>query len=155
MNVRSRCRLLFCLIYLFTVLAHADAGEILIDVYTSAPSFHVVLNANPSTGYQWTVLKYDQNLFYYNGGQYKASKTGAIGGGGQVTFTFLLNSDQDYPASTIILFKYARPWDPHSAVMQKVRVNFLKAHYSNHEDDEGWTPFYDPLHESASFFSQW
>ncbi len=69
-------------------------------------AFTITLKANPTTGFQWTVIAYDNNIFELINQQYIAAKGGAIGSGGNVLFKFKLNKHPSYPSSSIIKFKY-------------------------------------------------
>lgn len=95
-----------------------------INVDSKQSNFTVTLKANPTTGYQWSVVKYDKKLLTLSGSQYQKPNTKLIGAGGQMVFTFTLNKGKSYPASTDMVFKYARSWEPDSATVQNVTIQF-------------------------------
>ncbi|KTD11340.1 protease inhibitor I42 family protein [Legionella jamestowniensis] len=101
---------------------HADTMSL--NVNPSQNQFVVTLPANPTTGYQWTVEKYDKSFLKLLSSNYTASKTKLIGAGGQMQFTFQLIKGKTYPQSTSMQFKYARPWEPETGTMKQVTVNF-------------------------------
>ena len=110
---------------LFSISMIANAGDdISLNVSTSETTFIVTLAANPTTGYQWTVVKYDKKLLTLVSSIYQRAKTNLIGAGGQMLFTFSLKKGKKYPASTSMLFKYARSWEANSSKLQEVTVNF-------------------------------
>ena len=91
-------------------------------INTKQEDFTVTLQANPTTGFQWTVIAYDKNIFDLINQQYIASKVGVIGAGGNTLFTFKLKKQSTYPSSSIIKFKYARSWEPESAIFKEVKI---------------------------------
>ena len=105
----------------------ANAGDILsMNVNDSEKNFTVKLAANPTTGYQWTVVKFDKTFLTLSKSQYKRPQTNLIGAGGEMFFTFTLNEGKNYPEKTNMVFKYSRSWEPASATMKNVTVNFVK-----------------------------
>ncbi|KTC79271.1 protease inhibitor I42 family protein [Legionella cherrii] len=89
-------------------------------------NFVVTLPANPTTGFQWKVVSFDKNLLILSNSTYEKPKTNLIGAGGQMHFTFELQKGKSYPASTMIVLKYARSWEPDTATVKKIKVNFVK-----------------------------
>lgn len=89
-------------------------------------TFQVSLDANPTTGFSWSVTQYDKKLLTLTGQQYQQPKTQLIGAGGQTVFTFSLNKGKKYPKSTQMDFTYARPWAHDSAMQRKVTIDFKK-----------------------------
>ncbi|WED44044.1 protease inhibitor I42 family protein [Legionella cardiaca] len=111
------------LLVAFAALTHA-ADTMSVNVDTSQTQFVVTLPANPTTGYQWTVENYDKALLKLLSSKYVAPQTKLIGAGGKTLFTFQLLEGKTYPKSTILLFKYARPWEPDTGTTKQVTVNF-------------------------------
>lgn len=112
-----------CLLFGFSLIANAGTNlELNVDATES--SFVVSLAANPTTGYTWSVLEFDKNLLTLTSSQYQKAKNKLIGAGGQMLFTFSLNKGKTYPQRTNMTFKYARSWEPNSATLQKITVNF-------------------------------
>lgn len=101
------------------------ANSVTMNVSAKTPTFIVTLPSNPTTGYQWTVTKYDQKLFNLAKRQYIAPQTKLIGAGGNMNFTFALKKGMSYPKSTKMAFTYGRSWDPKSGTLKKVTVNFV------------------------------
>ncbi len=101
--------------------------KLTLDVNVSSPNFEVTLPANPTTGFQWSVVHYNKKLLTLSNSYYEQPKTKLIGASGQMHFIFTLQKGKNYPASTDILFKYARSWEPSSATTRNIKVNFVKA----------------------------
>lgn len=114
-----------CLLLGSSMMVYANEN-LTLDVLTNSSSFEVMLPANPTTGFQWSVVRFDKNLLILSKSSYERPKTNLIGAGGQMHFIFTLQKKQGYPASTEIVFKYARSWEPASATVKNVTVNFVK-----------------------------
>lgn len=111
----------------FSIIANAGTGDDLtINVNSSQSSFVVQLAANPTTGYQWKVVKFDKGLLSLISSHYQKPQTNLMGAGGQMLFTFTLNKGKSYPTKTNMVFKYARSWEPDSSTLKNVTVNFVK-----------------------------
>lgn len=88
-------------------------------------SFRITLPANPTTGFQWTVKQYDKKLLKIQDSYYAASATKRMGAGGDMTFIFSRLSTKSFPNSTIILFRYARSWEPASSgTLKRIKLYF-------------------------------
>lgn len=109
----------------FSIIANAGDG-LTMNVNSSDTSFVVKLDSNPTTGYQWKVVHFDKNLLTLTSSEYQMPKTQLIGAGGQMFFAFTLNKGKKYPASTKMVFKYQRSWEPNSGMVKNVTVNFVK-----------------------------
>lgn len=121
-------RLLGCVLMSCAVLAQAQAtanSDELMNVNSNNPDFTISVPANPTTGFQWTVIDYDKALLNLTHSQYVKPNSKLIGAGGVMKFTFDRNSGVAYPASTEITLKYARPWQANSATIKHVRINFM------------------------------
>ena len=117
--------ILSCALFLLSMNIFAG-DELSLDVKRSKASFVVTLAANPTTGYQWTVENFDRDLFTLSNTLYQRPQTNLIGAGGQMLYTFSLNKGKSYPAQTDMVFKYARAWEPESAMKKTVVVHFVK-----------------------------
>ncbi|MDX1837102.1 protease inhibitor I42 family protein [Legionella taurinensis] len=105
--------------------AHAANNTAMtLNVAAGEEQFKVTLQANPTTGYQWTVQNYDQTLFKLMSSQYVAPQTKLIGAGGQMVFTFAVNEGVALPESSTMTFRYARPWEPKEGTTQQVIIQF-------------------------------
>ena len=111
-------------LFFYSLFAHAD-NLTTMTVDSSNPKFVVTLPANPTTGYQWTVTNYDKKILMMTGSKFLAPRTRLMGAGGQMTFTFARVKGKSYPKSTQLSFTYARSWEPKSATLKKVTVNFI------------------------------
>nr|WP_226905636.1 protease inhibitor I42 family protein [Legionella antarctica] len=110
-----------------SIIVNAGVGDdVTLDVDASQSSFVVQLAANPTTGFQWKVVKFDKKLFSLLSSHYKKPQTNLIGAGGEMFFTFTLNKGKSYPAKTNIVFKYARSWEADNSTVKNVTVNFVK-----------------------------
>lgn len=104
-------------------LVHAS-GAMTVHVSRADSSFVIKLPANPTTGYRWAVTRFDKTLLDLTAQQYVAPKTRMMGAGGNALFTFQVRPGETYPKSTTMLFSYARSWEPSSAAVTKVTVQF-------------------------------
>ncbi len=116
-------KLLGCILLCLSVSANAG-DDISINVNKDQANFVVTLPANPTTGYQWSVVSFDKDLLTLQGSKYQSPQTKLIGAGGQMVFTFALNKGKTYPDKTNMQFNYARSWEPNSGSKQNVIVNF-------------------------------
>lgn len=91
-------------------------------INTKQPSFTITLPSNPTTGFLWTVVDYDKNLFLLTDQQYITSNSGLIGAGGHVLFTFKLKKQAAYPSYAIIKLKNSRSWEPQSAMQKQIKI---------------------------------
>ena len=110
------------LIGLLCSLRVIAADPITMTVVKGSSQFVVTLPANPTTGFQWTVVNYDKSKLQLTGLQYVAPKTTRIGAGGHAQFSFKLLKSVVYPSTMIIQFKYARAWEKKAGIVQSVTV---------------------------------
>jgi inhibitor of cysteine peptidase len=96
-----------------------------LNVSIKKPGFVVSLPANPTTGYQWSIVEFDKNLLTLSASHFETNKTDRIGAGGDMIFTFLLLPNKNYPKHTEIKFKYARSWEQNTGMTKSVTVNFV------------------------------
>lgn len=102
------------------------ADALTLHVKSTSPQFTVTLPANPTTGYQWNVAKYDKQHFRLISSRYIAPRTRLIGAGGQMIFTFAPAKGKAYPPTTQMTFNYARPWESTGGTLKQVNINFKK-----------------------------
>jgi inhibitor of cysteine peptidase len=76
---------------------------------TIGKTFTIALDANATSGYNWSQTTKDTNVVEYVDIAYvaTASSTQVVGGSGTVTFTFKAIGK----GTTTISFAYARPWE--------------------------------------------
>lgn len=117
--------LLSFLLLICSLIAHGMDNSSL-DVDASTNCFVVRLDANPTTGYQWSVLQYDKERFTLSRADYQKPQTNLIGAGGVMQFRFCLNQGKTYPKKTQMLFQYARSWDPKSATLKSLMLHFIR-----------------------------
>ncbi len=103
--------------------AFSSSEEKLFDALTCA-RFEVTLPANPTTGFQWTLQKYDRERFSFEKDIYTPSKPEMPGASGKHTFYFKQKDNTSCPKSTKIQFKHARSWEADSAACVGVIVRF-------------------------------
>lgn len=109
-----------------SALAHAN-DPMSVNVDKKQSSFVINLPANPTTGYQWSLVQFDRELLSLTSSLYQKPDTKLIGAGGNMLYTFSLNKGKAYPKTSEIIFKYARPWEKaQMASWQKVIVHFVK-----------------------------
>lgn len=97
-----------------------------ISVAPGETSFTVSLPSNPTTGYDWTVTRYDAQLLKLVTTKYTPEKTNMVGSGGTMVFNFERVSGVAIPQTTAMEFRYARSWEKDSGTLQKVVIIFLK-----------------------------
>lgn len=113
-----------CLLLGISFMANAEE-DFSMDVANNVTSFEVTLAANPTTGFQWTLVEYDKNLLTLTDSEFERPETKLIGAAGEMVFVFTLNKGKTYPKMTKILFKYARAWEKDTGKEQTVIVNFV------------------------------
>lgn len=102
---------------LVATLCCADEGTELKKLYMSNNQFVISLPANPTTGYMWSIVYYDQSRFNLIRSEYMTpTKTKRIGAGGKMIYEFQVRNEGVFPFSSKIKFRYARPWDKSSGV---------------------------------------
>jgi inhibitor of cysteine peptidase len=111
--------------------AASDDLSMTVNTHTSKKQFVVSLAANPTTGYQWTLVQFDKNILTLSSSYYQKTQTYRIGSGGQMLFTFALRRGKNYPAKTDIVFKYARPWEQKEGGLKKVKIRFVSVNGPN------------------------
>lgn len=122
--------LLFSVLTLY--LANAYAGKSMgVTASCSEGAFVITLPANPTTGYQWAVPQFDSTKFKLKSQRYVAPKTRLMGAGGVTLFNFQVLNAKSCPKSTLMVFTYARSWDPKSATHTTVNVKFIASKKSS------------------------
>jgi len=116
-------RLIGILLFSFMVAVNA-ANPIIIIVPANQKQFSINLNSNPTTGYQWKLIKFDKTFLKLTASRYISAKSKLMGVEGQMQFDFKLSKGKTYPAMTTMIFKYQRPWEPQEGTLQTVNINF-------------------------------
>ncbi|VEG89845.1 protease inhibitor I42 family protein [Legionella spiritensis] len=96
------------------------------DVHPGQKKLTITLPSNPTTGYSWTVKKYDKSLFKLLSSRYLAPKTQLIGAGGNMLFVFKIIKATPQPETSVMEFLYARPWEPDKGTLKTVTIRFQK-----------------------------
>ena len=89
-------------------------------------TFAVALPANPTTGYQWTVVAYDKTKLVLLGQKYQSKRLKLIGGGGEMFFYFKCRALNHMPRHMTLQFVYKRPWEKQAVKPTAVEVVFEK-----------------------------
>lgn len=118
--------LYFTLFMVFSNMVYA-AQPITMTVDPQQKHFKVILPANPSTGYQWSLVSYDKASFNLLKSNYEAPNTQLIGAGGSMVFIFVPRSGKNYPAKTSMRFNYNRSWEKNGGQEQLVNINFVRS----------------------------
>ena len=116
--------LLSCLLLGISIMAYADDETMTVNA--KASELIINLPANPTTGFQWSIVKYDHALLTLSSSTYEKPKTNLVGAGGQMHYVFQLNKGSVAPKSTELKFKYGRSWEPKTATLKTIKVNFVK-----------------------------
>lgn len=81
-------------------------------VSADKPEFTIRLQANPTTGYNWSVKRYNTRLLTLVKNEFIPPASNCIGAGGVETWVFKTNSTAFIrPTTTIIKMEYARSWE--------------------------------------------
>jgi predicted secreted protein len=83
------------------------------------------LPANPTTGYSWQVVDYNQTRFQKEKATFVAPKTKRIGAGGMMTFNFKKIEKDDSGKDAVFLLAYGQAWNKQSYNNTVVIVNFV------------------------------
>ncbi|RAP37942.1 hypothetical protein B1207_02840 [Legionella quinlivanii] len=103
-----------------------DSPEIFMNVDINHPHFSISLPSNPTTGYSWTLKKYNDKLYELMTHQFHPTKPKLIGAGGKTVFVFEVLKGVTLPKRSTFEFFYARPWEPQNGRTQKVIITFQK-----------------------------
>ena len=114
-------RIIFITFLASLLLLGCAKGEKL-KISSKQDDFTVTLPANPTTGFKWSLVEFDKNLFELKNHQYFSSKVGVLGAGGSMLYTFKLKKPMKCPCKSLIKFKYSRPWEPDDAIMRSINV---------------------------------
>lgn len=112
-----------CLLLLMMTNLYAD-DPVTIHVGPGEKTFEVSLPSNPTTGYQWTVKNYDTKFLKLLSSIYTPSNSKLIGSGGTMVFSFERLNIGSVPETTLLEFRYARPWEKGSGTSKTVTVTF-------------------------------
>lgn len=115
--------LLSCCLFLASFLVFSSNVQT-VDIAATSKQFVLVLPANPTTGYQWTVKQYDKTRLLLTSSNYRAPDSMRMGAGGQMAFTFSRVKNTPFPKTTRIVFRYARSWEPASGTIKQVDLCF-------------------------------
>lgn len=90
--------------------------------------FLITFPANPTTGYEWKIISYDQRQLRLLKSQYMTpDKTKMMGAAGKMIYEFEIRDTAVYPVNSIILFQYARPWDQENSIFKTAVITVKKA----------------------------
>ncbi|MDF1645454.1 MAG: protease inhibitor I42 family protein [Legionellaceae bacterium] len=111
--------------YVLSADALSSSEQVLFNAMTCA-RFEVKLPANPTTGFQWTLQKYDRERFSFEKDLYVAPETKRMGASGMHIFYFKQKENAPCPESTVLCFRHARAWESESSTCTEVTVHFSK-----------------------------
>lgn len=114
-----------CLLLATSIMAQAD-DVVNVTVHVKDSGFVITLPANPTTGFQWSVIEYNKELLTLSSSTFEKPKSNLIGASGQMRYVFQLQKGQHYPETTELQFKYARSWEPKTATFKTIKVNFVE-----------------------------
>ncbi|MFY7697438.1 MAG: protease inhibitor I42 family protein [Legionella sp.] len=104
--------------------AATASTDMILTVDPDVKEFVVSLIANPTTGYQWSLKKYDKNLLRLKSSDYQKVSNGLVGIGGKMNFRFEFSRVIPTPPSTLMIFSYSRPWEPNDAINHHMLIKF-------------------------------
>ena len=116
-------KILTCILLLNSLIC-CSAETMKLHVDRHSQQFNVILPANPTTGFAWTIKNYDKGLIKLTKSQYIAPQTKLIGAGGEMRFSFSWLKGVKHPESTTMLFRYARGWEHGGGQLKQVEITF-------------------------------
>jgi predicted secreted protein len=113
----------------FLVAGNVFAGTMpVVPVAPNQKAFVIHLPGNATTGYMWSVKRYDTKLLKLVKKEYRPSpqhsKKRMVGVGGVMDFYFVCLPGVTRPKETTIKLLYARPWVKGTGDLTNVRVVF-------------------------------
>ncbi len=91
--------------------SYSPADKI-IKVTASSPIVKVRLASNPSTGYQWSLVKYNSVLMLPPSSYYVSAKSRMVGASGYSVWKFQFRKSAfAHPQKTQVILEYKRPWE--------------------------------------------
>ena len=117
-----RCMILgLCLLLSLNVCAEEEDLQ---PLYMDKHEFAISFPANPTTGYLWSIVHYDQRILVLQKSEYMPpDHTKGIGAAGKMLYEFEFASSVQYPIQTVITFRYARPWDIQHGIVKKATIS--------------------------------
>lgn len=121
-NLRLACRGRYARPgYLFIVSIYVVLGVILtcyaqttaqtLTLAANTQQFNITLPANPTTGYSWTLMAYDNRYLQVVSHAYQAPTSGLAGAPGQEIWVFHVLPGAKPTTPLTLQFRYARPWN--------------------------------------------
>ena len=107
----------------FATSNNSSPDDKAIMVNASQPDFTIQLRANPTTGYQWYIKKYDRNLMQLVSSSFQAFTGKLVGAPGTQIYKFIM-LPESFKAHhlTCITLAYARAWNLSQASIKKIQV---------------------------------
>ncbi len=84
-------------------------------------SFQVLLNANPTTGFDWQIVSYDSAIIEIKQKRFIQSETHRMGAPGKQVFKFKAIA----AGATDLQLIYARPWERATSEADSFRVHII------------------------------
>ncbi|HPI74464.1 MAG TPA: protease inhibitor I42 family protein [bacterium] len=84
-------------------------------------SFQLLLNANPTTGFDWRIVSYDSAIIQIKQKSFIQSETHRMGAPGKQVFKFKAIA----AGATDLRLIYARPWERATAEADSFRVHII------------------------------
>ncbi|STX51638.1 secreted protein [Legionella busanensis] len=122
--MKAICATTILLCIITATYAATSYKPMTINLKPTDTQFQVILPANPTTGYQWTLHNYDRSLLRLVSNQFNPPNSELMGAGGQTVFTFEIINGAVTPSVTSLIFSYARPWENQGGRSQIVTVRF-------------------------------
>lgn len=118
-------RTIASVLFMLLSLSGYAKQEMSMQVNQDQKDFVVTLDANPTTGFEWVIQQYDNDLLTLSHSEYQKPNNNLIGAGGKMVYTFTLNKGKSYPDQTEMVFKYSRSWEKKGGIVQRVIVYFV------------------------------
>ena len=124
-------KLLLSLFLLLWVVTIVQAGQAVkysdlskpVMISANKPEFSLTMKSNPTTGYSWFLVGYNDNIIHPVSHKFVAPKNSMPGAGGYEVWTFRVIDDAfDVPQITRIELVYIRPWLKHITQPTTVQI---------------------------------
>ncbi|STX29078.1 secreted protein [Legionella beliardensis] len=112
------------LLFFIVAITYAADNPMVIHLKPTDTHFQVILPANQTTGFEWTLHTYDKSLLRLVSSQFNAPHSKLMGVPGTTVFNFQVIPGAITPRVTALVFSYARPWTTQNETFQTVTVHF-------------------------------
>ncbi|MDA8561875.1 protease inhibitor I42 family protein [Gammaproteobacteria bacterium] len=110
--MKAKVKVVAFILCIFFVVDILFAQENIIQLKKNQPNFSILLYSSPTTGYSWSLKKYNKNLIELTGHEYVKHKSSKMGASSYEKWSFHATDHFfDKNTSTRIILDYFRPWE--------------------------------------------